>query len=70
MSREPSLEEWFGEFICHRKEAKKAIDSVTDKTKDEHWEHYEMIVEDADRQLRGLCHRMRKLAYFSSKHNG
>lgn len=69
MSREPSIEEWFGVLVCHRKEAKEAIESVTDETKEEHREHYIMIIADADEQLRGLCNRMSKVAYFASKHN-
>ena len=68
MNREPSLEEWFGIFVCNRAEAKNAISAVTDETKYEHQENYELIIEHADRQLRGLCMRMRKLSYFASKH--
>ena len=54
---EPTLEEWFGIMLVNRAEAKKHLGKY-----DAHSEVYEDIAGDADKQIRSLCNRFRKLA--------
>jgi len=63
MSREPTLADWF-EIVCNNREKARTAVNATGMFS-QYAELYEDIVGDADRQLRALSNRFRKLATYA-----